>query len=57
MDETTGMTWIADGMDTVTDIFVGVVDVITSDPLLTAFFVAGAIIPVGLRVFRRFRRL
>ena len=51
------MTWISSGMETVTDIFGGVVDVITANPLLSAFFVAGAIIPLGLRVFRRFRRL
>lgn len=50
------MEWISTGMSAVTDIFEGVLGVITSNPLLTAFFVAGAIFPIGLKLIRKFKK-
>ena len=51
----TGMEWISTGMTAVTDIFEGVLGVITANPLMTALFVAGTIIPVGLKIIKKFK--
>ena len=50
------MEWISTGMSVVTDIFEGVLSLITANPLLTALFVAGTIFPVGLKLIRKFKK-
>lgn len=52
---TTGMEWITSGMETVTSIFEGVLGVITANSLISALFVAGTIIPVGLKIIKKFK--
>ncbi len=47
----TGMAAVLGAMDTVTDLMGNVWELMTSNPYLT-LFVAAALIPIGVRVFR-----
>ncbi|MBQ2744850.1 MAG: hypothetical protein IJF37_04455 [Lachnospiraceae bacterium] len=51
------MEWIETGTTTVTSIFTGVLNICTSNPLLTACLTAGVVIPLGVKVFRKFRKM
>lgn len=57
MEETTvTMEWISTGATNVLSIFDVLLDTITSNPLLAMLFVGGTIIPIGFRIFKKFKR-
>ncbi len=53
---TTGMEWITTGAESVLSIFDVLLDTITTNPLLAMLFVGGTIIPIGFRIFKKFKR-
>ena len=52
----TGMEWIGTGAQAVLSIFDSILDTITTNPLLAMLFVGGTIIPLGFRIFKKFKR-
>lgn len=52
----TGMEWISTGASNVLSIFDVLLDTITTNPLLAMLFVGGTIIPIGFRIFKKFKR-
>ena len=53
---TTGMEWISTGAENVLSIFDVLLDTITTNRLLAMLFVGGTIIPIGFRIFKKFKR-
>lgn len=53
---TTGMEWISTGAENVLSIFDVLLDTITTNSLLAMLFVGGTIIPIGFRIFKKFKR-
>lgn len=53
---TIGMEWITTGAENVLSIFDTLLDTITTNPLLAMLFVGGTIIPIGFRIFKKFKR-
>lgn len=49
------MEWITTATTTVMDTMSTVLDTITSTPILAVIFVGGTIIPLGLRIFKKFK--
>lgn len=56
MEGTTGMEWISSGATAVLSIFDTLLDTIITNPILGMLFVGGTIIPLGFRIFRKFKR-
>ena len=58
MGETTteGLEWITDGAEAVLSIFDVLLDTITGNPILAMLFVGGTIIPIGFRIFKKFKK-
>lgn len=56
MEGATGMEWITTGAENVLSIFDTLLDTITKNPLLAMLFVGGTIIPIGFRIFKKFKR-
>ena len=50
------MEWFTTASATITDIMEGLLEVITSNPLLAMLFAAGTIIPLGLGLLKKFKR-
>lgn len=50
------MEWISTGATNVLSIFDVLLDTITSNPLLSMLFVGGTIIPIGFKIFKKFKR-
>lgn len=56
MEGVTGMEWISSGATAVLSIFDTLLDTITTNPILAMLFVGGTIIPLGFRIFKKFKR-
>ena len=56
MEGGTSMEWITTGAESVLTIFDTLLDTITTNPLLAMLFVGGTIIPLGFRIFKKFKR-
>lgn len=56
MEGATGMEWISSGATAVLSIFDTLLDTITTNPILAMLFVGGTIIPLGFRIFKKFKR-
>lgn len=56
MEGATGMEWITTGAENVLSIFDTLLNTITMNPLLAMLFVGGTIIPIGFRIFKKFKR-
>lgn len=56
MEGATGMEWITTGAESMLSIFDTLLSTITSNPLLAMLFVGGTIIPIGFRIFKKFKR-
>lgn len=50
------MEWISTGATNVLSIFDVLLNTITSNPLLAMLFVGGTIIPIGFKIFKKFKR-
>ena len=50
------MEWITSATDNLVTLFGSCVDIITENPLLAMCFTGSCLIPLGLRLFRKFRR-
>lgn len=50
------MEWITTGTETVVTLFESTLAIITGNPILTACFVAGTIIPIGLKILKKFKK-
>lgn len=48
--------WLTTASDAVLGVMSDVIDTITTTPVLAIVFVAGTIIPLGIGLFKKFRR-
>lgn len=53
---TKSMEWISTGATNVLSIFDVLLNTITSNSLLAMLFVGGTIIPIGFKIFKKFKR-
>lgn len=56
MEGATRMEWITTGAENVLSIFDTLLNTITTNSLLAMLFVGGTIIPIGFRIFKKFKR-
>ena len=51
-----GLTWLDTATTAALNLFSTVIDTITTNSVLSICFVAGTMIPLGIKMFKRFRK-